>query len=388
MSTERVLRATAWLLWGVWLGLATFSVVLATQVSLGALLAVATVGYSSVGALVATRQPHNAVGWMLLVFAIALSASATAEPYASTGAVPLGDAAAWLAQWADYVWVALALVFLPLVFPNGHLVSRRWWAAVWLGAVALMMTVVGAAFMPYHPYADVENPLAVHGGAGQVFTAMEVVGEVVLGLSALLAGVSLVVRYERAGSTERQQLKWFAFAAGLIGSCCAFLGVTISLPATWAESVSAVAWSVLLAVMVVAVPPAIGVAILRHRLYDIDLVINRSLVYAALTATLLTTYVVSVLVLGRVLTPLTGDSNLAVAASTLAAAALFRPARRRIQKAVDRRFYRHKYDAARTLDDFTTRLRHELDLDAVRVDLSAAVSETLQPSHLSVWIRP
>jgi hypothetical protein len=219
-----------------------------------------------------------------------------------------------------------------------------------------------------------------------VRTVVGFAGSVAYGLGYGLAAVALVVRFRRARAREREQLKWFAFIGGL---AIASLGLALSdsvLPHE-ADAVPIFGWFSALVLLLVGLPIATGIAILRHRLYDIDVVINRALVYGALTATLAATYLGSVLVLQLLLEPLTADSGLAVAASTLAVAALFRPARARIQRAVDRRFYRHRYDAQRTFEAFSARLRDQVDLDEVAGELRAVVGETVSPAGMSLWLR-
>ncbi|MGH3333649.1 MAG: hypothetical protein ACRDPJ_20310 [Nocardioidaceae bacterium] len=351
---------------------------------------VALVGFATVGALVAARQPRNALGWMLLAFALVLALQTAADVYASTESYPGYLAAAWFATWVWYVWVLLILVFVPLVFPDGHLLSRRWRPVAWLGGAAMVASIVGAAFKPgeLDVSAVITNPLAVSGGAGDVFATLESTGTVLLALAVLLTAGSLIVRFRRSRGVERQQLKWFAFAGLLVLGGWTLAAVDALVESAWSEPVGSVGWTMFMLASILGIPGATGIAIFRYRLYDIDLVINRTLVYGVLTVALVTTYVGSVLVLRLVLSPITGDSALAVAGSTLAVAALFRPARRRIQDVVDRRFYRRRYDAARILDEFANRLRHELDLDAVGADLCAATVATLQPTHVSLWVRP
>jgi hypothetical protein len=228
--------------------------------------------------------------------------------------------------------------------------------------------------MPDAPVDGVVNPLGIEGADAAIDTLEAVSGSAAL-LSILLAAVSLVIRFRRSRGVERLQLKWFVSAALLFAlACLAFLGLSGELE---------LLGQLLIVTAYALIPIAAGVAILRHRLYDIDVVINRALVYGALTMTLGATYLGSVLLIGLAV----GRSGFAVAVSTLAVAALFRPARARIQAAVDRRFYRRRYDAARTLEAFGGRLRDELDLEALGADLRGVVTDTVQPSHVSLWLR-
>jgi hypothetical protein len=237
-------------------------------------------------------------------------------------------------------------------------------------------------------YADIDNPIHVHGAALAVVEALGAASEFLLMISILLTALSLVLRFRGSRGRERQQVKWFAFAGLMTAGGLLIAALGNLLPPAWGNPIGGVGWALFLSFAILGIPIATGIAILRHHLYDIDVVINRTLVYGTLTAALAATYVGSVLLLRVVLSPLAGESALAVAGSTLAVAALFRPARARIQAVVDRRFYRSRYDAARTLDEFALRLRNELDLDAVGTDLCAAAVRTVQPSHISLWLRP
>jgi hypothetical protein len=348
------------------------------------------IGYPLVGAMVASRQPHNAVGWLLLVIGLALALGALCDSNIRSASAPLFALSAWASQWIWHVWLGVAGVFLPLVFPTGRLISRRWRPVLWFGIAALLAQVLGAAFQPgpleIESPRSLENPLGIEA-AGVVSDT----GTVLAAVAYLLAAASLVVRFRRARGTERQQLKWFAYVAlfavaglALATSSVLFGAEEGEQAAGWAQVVGPVGWFTALTAIVIGVPAATGLAILRHRLYDIDVVIRRTLVYAALTATLVATYVGTVLLLQLVLSP---GSDLAIAASTLAVAALFRPAAARIQRLVDRRFYRRRYDAARTLEGFGARLRDEVALDSLSSELRRVVDDTVQPAHVSLWLR-
>ncbi|MGI8633375.1 MAG: hypothetical protein ACR2NA_12640, partial [Solirubrobacterales bacterium] len=276
--------------------------------------------------------------------------------------------------------------------------SRRWRPALWLGLLAVSLSVVGNAFKPGKLEVDAAtapaNPLGAPEQLEGLVTALARAGEVLTGIAFLLAAASLVARFRHARGTERQQLKWFAYVGllALTGLTMAMVQVLFGAqPGEQAvggalEVVGSIGWFSALGAIVVGMPVAVGMAILRHRLYDIDVVINRTLVYGALTAALLGTYVTGVLVLQLVLSPLTEDSGLAVAGSTLAVAALFRPARSRIQATVDRRFYRRKYDAEQVLEDFAHRLRDQQALETLAAELRGAVAQTVAPSGVSVWM--
>jgi hypothetical protein len=352
--------------------------------------------YSTVGGVVATRRPANPVGWVFLGSALSAAlilASAayaeTAVPVPAPGPVPGGALAAWVAGALAFPTVALISVVL-LLYPDGRLPSRRWRFAAWITAAATVTSAIGA-FAPgviEEEETPIENPLGIGGTAGEVVATLRPVAGILLQLSLVLGLASMFVRFRRSRGDERLQLKWFVLA---IASTAGFvaLSAVASAVAPAADGANAVeeACFYLALLGVAALPVTAAVAILKYRLYDIDVVINRALVYGALTATLAASYLGGVLLLQLVLSPLTESSNLAIAGSTLAVAALFRPARRRIQELVDRRFYRRRYDAARTLERFGGRLRNEVDLDALGVELRTVVSETVQPTHVSLWLR-
>jgi hypothetical protein len=382
----------AWGLWSCW-----FALTIATIAFGGDLphhgdypYVLALAGYPTVGAITASRQPANAVGWMLLVAGLALSVSAIGDTYVVTMSNPGYVVVAWGTSWLVYVGWAIVVIFLPLCFPTGRLLSPRWRIVWWFGLLTTIVGLLSLAFAPGHlaVNAPVDNPLGVRGAAQPVLEVMAGALPLAVVTALSLSFASLVVRFRRSTGVERQQLKWFTYAAVLPFLSLAVAGIAeVLLPTGLGDKVDDVGWTAFVLASGLGIPIAIGIAILRHRLYDIDVVINRTLVYGALTAALLVVYVSSILVLRLVLSPLTGDNDLAVAGSTLAVAALFRPARSRIQAVVDRRFYRRKYDAAQMLDAFSNRLSHVVDLDEVDAELRAAVDRSLQPSHSSLWLR-
>jgi hypothetical protein len=398
----RYAQVLAWSLFALFLALVilSFAVIVFGPSSEEDLFFMAVVGYALVGALVASRLPHNAVGWILLITGITLVLGALADANLLSDTAPARELSAWLSDWTWYIWLSLAGIFLPLLFPNGRLLSPRWRPVLWLGLAALALSVVGAAFEPGRLHVDspvpVENPVGIGGAVGDALPVVGRMGDVLAAVAFALAAASLVTRFRRSRGVERQQLKWFAYvgllaAAGLaVAMAQVLVGVQPGEDAEggWLEVVGAIGWFTALFAIVVGIPIATGMAILRHRLYDIDVVINRTLVYGALTATLLLSYLGLVLLLQLALGPLTEDNGLAIAGSTLGVAALFRPARGRIQELVDRRFYRRKYDAAQTIEDFGARLRDEVELDSLSADLRGVVADTMQPAHLSLWLRP
>ncbi|MDP9135328.1 MAG: hypothetical protein M3N56_10950, partial [Actinomycetota bacterium] len=283
-------------------------------------------GFAGVGALIALRRPANAVGWLLLGIAIAFAVGETGQSYVAEASNPARVAVAWVTSSTVYVWFSLAAVFLPLLFPHGRLPSRRWRPVLWLGAVGLALGVVSSTLIPgpveLRDGPRIENPLGVAGGVPE---AMGLIGTLVSVLAVVLAAASVVVRFRRARGAERQQLKWFAYV-GVLAMACLFLAVVVGsmlgddVPDALMVPV-VVSWLTGLALIAFGLPAATGIAILRHRLYDVDVVIRRTLVYAALTATLGATYLALVLLAGLAV----GESNVAIAVSTLAVAALFRP---------------------------------------------------------------
>lgn len=344
-------------------------------------------GFALVGAVVAARRPRNPVGWFFgagaLLWSLGVLSSgvywhiAFGDPHPPAA----GDYVAWFGTWTFLPAFVLLLSLVPLLFPTGAPPSPRWRAVGWAAAVAGAVATLSNAFAPgpldTADFAWVDNPFGVERLGLRTLAAASFI---VVGAAVLAGIVSLVVRYRRAHGIERQQLRWVAVAA------CLLVLFTVGGDAASSLLGSGAGWAgTLLGLLCVAI--AVAIALLRYRLYDLDVVINRALVYGGLTGMLAAAYLASVLLLQLVLNGTTGDSGLAVAASTLAVAALFRPARTRIQHAVDHRFYRRKYDGQRTVDAFSTRLRDQVDLAALEHELGVVVRETLQPTHVSLWLR-
>jgi hypothetical protein len=362
---------------------------------LAVLFSLAYLVFSLVGALIVSRRPENVVGWLFCAIGFVNACWVFTIGYATRA---LAGGADWLpagqlAAWLDNVlavpggWLLLPVFYL---FPTGRPLSARWGMLIRIVALAMGVGMVVAAFEP-GPVAQIEvgvdNPLGISSLRGPLGALDLLLGVVQAGLAA--AGVAcLVVRFRRGGSLERLQIKWFAYASGFALVMLVVLAVQAIAGLGEGGLADAVA-STLLFLAVLAIPVSVGVAILRYRLYDIDLLINRTLVYGSLTAVLLGTYFGGIAALQGLFVLLTGQqSSLAVVASTLAIAALFNPLRRRMQSFIDRRFYRRKYDARKTLEAFSARLREETDLDALNDELVGVVEETMQPEHLSLWQRP
>ena len=342
---------------------------------------VVSAAFAGLGALVVSRRTRNPIGWLLVLIGVSFAAIAVSNQIylrvvLDEGSAPLlATLLLWIGAWAYLPAFVSSVVFLPLLFPTGRPPSARWAALVWCSLVCGVLAFVGAAFAP-GPLAGspvVDNPV---GTGLDVVGVAGLVGSAGLFAAAPVAIASIVLRYRRSTGVERQQLRWLAAAASL-------------LPFGFGSSilVGDLAWPVMLLCLLV-VAAAISVAMLRYRLYDIDVVVNRTLVYSALTITLASSYVAVVLLLQLVLHPWTESSDIAVAASTLVVAALFGPARGSIQGLVDRRFYRRRYDARRTVEDFAGRLSQQVDLEALATDLGTVVRDTVQPEHVSIWLRP
>jgi hypothetical protein len=345
------------------------------------------VGASTVGAIIASQRTHNPIGWLLCVSGLVFGVAMFASEYAiyallvAPGTLPAGEALASVHS----LWVLgfNLFVLMLILFPTGQLPRSRWRWVVYL-YVAIAVGEVGAMlFLPgtLEGLDLIENPLGIESlpierkpVQGLVFTG------------GLIAATSLIVRLRRGSWVERQQIKWLAYAAATatVGNILAYTPPE-AIGAPWVTWVG----YVLVKLGVLGIPISIGIAILRYRLYEIDTLINRTLVYGALTATLVALYFGDIILLQRVFVAVTGEkSTLAVVASTLVIAALFNPLRRRIQSFIDRRFYRSKYDARKTLEAFSAKLRDETNLDALSAELVGVVRETMQPAHVSLWLRP
>jgi hypothetical protein len=359
-----------------------------------AITEVLLLAYGTVGALIASRRPENAIGRIFCAIGLALAVASTASGYADYGlygkggTLPAPELAAWLSVWLHLLVLFTTPCLLFLLFPDGRSPSARWRPVVWLVAVTGVGVFVTQAFSPgeldEYTYPGLANPLGVGGGAGDVLTAIEDFGNGLLPIAVFLSICALIARFWRSSGRERLQLKWVVYTAALTAT--SFLASFVfphAVPRVVDDAVFLLGVAAF-----AAIPVAAGIAILRHRLYDIDVIINRTLVYGALTATLVLVYVASIASLQQLFRALTGqESQLAVVASTLAIAALFGPLRRRVQSFIDRRFYRKKYDAAKVLEAFGGRLRDETDLDALSGELVGVVRETVRPSHASLWLR-
>jgi hypothetical protein len=392
-------RAAAWLAWIMW----ALSIVL-TVLSLWLLIrnlshpnvpvylywaedTLLAVGYSTVGAVAASHRPGNPVGWVLCSIGLSWGAAHFTSEYATyallsaPGTLPAAEVAAWIYSW---VWVPGLgfIVFLPLLFPSGRLPSPRWRPFAWFSVLLVVAGTVMAAFSPGPGVGlSIPNPF----GMESLPNLNEQLQALMFALI-FVAAASLVARLHHARGVERQQIKWVAYAGALAGGA--------SLPTYTILEAAGLRWLHLVGYLpalvgIVGVPTAVGIAITRYRLYGIDILINRTLVYGTLTAMLVAVYFGGIVVMQQFFVLLTGEqSTLAVVASTLLIAALFTPLRRGIQSFLDKRFYRSKYDAAKTLEAFSVKLKDETDLDTLSENLTSIVRETMQPAHVSLWLRP
>jgi hypothetical protein len=346
-----------------------------------------TLGNSIVGAVVASRRPEHPIGWLMCAAGLVWGVLHFSGEYAiyalltQPGSLPAGKAVAWFFTW---LWApALCLiVFFGLLFPTGQLPSRRWRPFAWLSLLITLIVIVLSVFAPgpILGLGSIRNPLGIEGWPN-LYEPLQSLMLVLL----FIGSASMLGRLRWARGVERQQIKWPAYTV-MMAASGSVLTYTISeaVGARWLE----LAGFVIFIVALVGLPASVGIAIVRHRLYEIDTIINRTLVYGALTATLVAVYVGSIVALQGLVRALTGqESQLAIVASTLVVAALFNPLRRRIQAFIDRRFYRRKYDARKTLDTFSAKLRDQTDLDILNAELVGVVRETMQPAYVTLWLR-
>ncbi|MFP5352334.1 MAG: hypothetical protein ACLGIB_07220 [Actinomycetota bacterium] len=346
--------------------------------SIGLLLGFAA--FPVIGALIFSRHPQNPLAWIFILIGVAVGILVPSTEYAYLGLVnepgrwPGAYFAAWLEQWLWYPGLMAIPTLGLLLFPDGRPPSPRWRWVGWASVLVIVLVTGGAMFqsrLQSDGY-SIRNPV----GFLPFANSEEALGFLFVIFFPLMALslASVVVRFRRSGTEQRQQLKLLLWAAAVFGLSVT-LGDTFDLP------------EVIFPLTLWMIPGAIGVAILKYRLYDIDLIVNRTLVYSILTSILVLAYLGIVFVLQEALTGVTEDSDLAIAGSTLAVAGLFRPLRGRVQAFIDRRFYRRKYDARQTLESFSSRLRDDVDLEHLTQDLSRVVHDTMQPAHVSVWLR-
>jgi hypothetical protein len=358
-------------------------------------LLLATLPAVTAGTILVTRLPSNLVGWLLLIAGLAIAVTPAVSNLAGyglnvhPGSVP---GAVWLAIISGFSWlpvVACALVYLPLLYPTGRLLSPRWRIVTVAGTGGFLVATIESAVAPFTPGTyppDVRNPLLLSGPLGDLLAGLGNASHVVVIATVFMALASLVVRYRRAAGVERQQLKWFAVVIAIGGPATVIALLTSNITTGIGADISSL--SFLTAVIGLALLPiAIGIAVLRYRLYEIDRLISRTISYGVLTAIVAGLFVGFILVFQAVLAPVTGSNELAVAGSTLLAAALFQPIRRRVQRLVDRRFNRSRYDAEQTVAAFAARLADEVDLDQLRAEILATVAATVEPSSVSLWLR-
>jgi hypothetical protein len=349
---------------------------------------VTVLAFSVVGAVIASRHPRNAIGWLFCAIGSVEGLDTLARGYAEYwitsgwGPRTVGETAAWFASWAWVMSGGAPVTFLLLLFPDGRLPSPRWRLVAWCAGVGISGFFVGFALQagPLEDFPQIANPYGVDSPIVETVTVAG--GFVVIG-SMVASAISLIVRARHANSEQRQQIKWLAYGGAVVVGTILMSGLV----SIWSVTVSIG----IISVALLGLPLFTGIAIVRHRLYDIDLLINRTLVYGALTTLLAAVYLGGVAATQVIFETLTGEQRLpqlTVVASTLVIAALFTPLRRRIQSFIDRRFYRNKYDMRKTLEAFSTKLRDETDLEALEDDLVEVVGETMQPTQVSVWLRP
>lgn len=349
---------------------------------------VASMIFALAGALLSFKRPENPVGWLFGAVAAAFAVITAGETYAVAPLIQGNDAGiryqvAWFTSWGWIIFLGF-VAFSILLFPSGHLPGPRWAGrARWISA-GFAFGCISFAFAPgplNNMPPRITNRYAVPAGG---ITEILVNAGMLAFIAALVtAAVGVVQRYRSAQGLQKQQMKLFAFAAASMALSMVLVVIVLLFFPSFGDAVELLA-----SVAMMSIPVAMTVAILRYRLYEIDLIINRALVYAVLSGILVLVYLAGVVLLQHVLAPITADSDAAIAASTLAVAALFRPLRARVQSFIDRRFYRSKYDAADTLAEFAGRLRDQVDLDALSSELVAAAGATFQPAHVSLWLKP
>ena len=346
--------------------------------------------FAAVGAVIVHRLGSHRVGWLFCISGLGWAAHEIGAAYvgythfASIGHLPGEQILVWSTTWTPFVFFGAAPALMLFVFPSGKLPKRRFYPFVGIALVAIAGGIVGSAFAPgpFADYPSIENQFGLDGAVGTVMRALSNLGWPLF-LVSLIGGVlSLRQRMREGSEVERQQIKWILLAGLLVGSFVLVWGT--SFVASGFRPTAVAQWR---GVAMGVIPAAVAIAVLKHRLYDVDVIINRTLVYAALSGLLALTYLAAVVLLQPLLAPLTADSDVAIAASTLAMAAMFRPLRARVQTFIDRRFYRRKYDAAETLSEFSSRLRNEVDLDALGRELVGVVGETMEPAHASLWLK-
>lgn len=350
-----------------------------------------SVGSVTAGALIVRKYPGHLVGWLFCYLALPIAVYSFTSEYAIFGLVvssqelPGAAFCAWLQIWVLYLTFPGYLAIPYLLFPDGRLLSPRWRIVVWLAIASTVLTVASQIFIPgeieiFRSFGSVMLPVANPTGIEirrSFFEAFEGLGWLV-GISTLLASIfALVLRFRRSSGVTRRQLKWLAYLSGVFT-----MGIMVSifLPG----ELNSIVGTILFAGLLVSFPAGVGVAILRHQLYDIDLLIKRTLVYSLLTGALTLLYFVSVLLLQRIFP---AQSQLSIVLSTLFIAALFNPLRNRIQIGIDRRFYRQKYDAEKILTAFSESIRDEIELERISELLVIVAQETIQPEHVSLWMR-
>jgi hypothetical protein len=397
-------RRTTWIATAVWLATMGFCLVSAAMLlstlwvvvpeSWGFRGASTLIGatFGSVGAVVARRRPDNSIGWLFCAIGILFAIEGFIVEYTITGVLaapgrlPYVTQIGWILAWIWVIPAGLALIYLPLLFPTGRLLSRRWRPVAWLGALSLAASaaIVSIAPGPISQATYIENPLGSTSMTTSAFIPVIAPAFIGFGLVILLALTSMIRRFATSTGEARLQIKWFAFAGAVAGALDVlyYTAFVVTAPPAITKLLE-----ILIVVGLLSLPVAAGLAILRYRLYDIDRIISRTIAYAVVSGVLIATFVGAILAFQAVLSPVTRSNTLAVAASTLVVAALFQPLRRRVQTVVDRRFHRARYDAERTTSAFSERLRDQVDLAAVRSDLMTAVAGSLGPSSSALWLR-
>jgi len=347
------------------------------------------------GAILVTRLPGNRIGWLLWIGGMLIVLTRVTQGLAdhgltsNPGSIPGAIWFGWVNTWIGLPAVVTLPVFLPLLFPTGRVPSPRWRAVSWaaVGAIGVGAGIAAVSPFPAGTYPpDVVNPFQIGGSAGDALASLGKLVDLVLFVVLLLASWSLVVRYRRAQGVEREQLKWFAFVGFIAVGSFIFAAASVSNTTGPLATIDTLAWTTGFAALAL-LPVAIGIAVLRYHLYEIDRIVSRTISWTVVTLILGTSFVLAILVVQALLAPVTHSNELAVAASTLLVFGLFQPIRRRVQRFVDQRFNRARYDADRTVSAFAARLRDEVDLEQLQAEILATVAHTVEPSSVSLWLR-